>query len=113
VVVSGTPDSIGELHASTNQGQLLNAIEAAPARAIKPDQPACAHLTQPALLDQSSNRHLPRHRLQTFFPSRSFSAALSSIASASSFFSRRFSSSSDFNRRASETSIPPYFTFHL
>src|SRR5208282_4003837 len=83
------------------------------ARTIKPDQPACAHLAQPALLDQSSNRHLPRHRLQTFFPSRSLSAALSSIASASSFFSRRFSSSSDFNRRASDTSSPPYFAFHL
>ena len=39
--------------------------------------------------------------------------ALSSIASASSFFRRRFSSSSDFNRRASETSTPPYFAFHL
>jgi hypothetical protein len=41
------------------------------------------------------------------------SAALSNIASASSFFSRRFSSSSDFSRRASETSSPPYFAFHL
>jgi hypothetical protein len=38
---------------------------------------------------------------------------LSSIDSASNFFSRRFSSSSAFSRRASETSNPPYFAFHL
>src|SRR5258708_7920629 len=43
----------------------------------------------------------------------SLSAALSSIASASSFLSRRFSSSSAFSRRASETSSPPYLAFHL
>jgi hypothetical protein len=41
------------------------------------------------------------------------SAALSNIDSASSFLSRRFSSSSDLRRRASETSSPPYFDFHL
>src|ERR1700732_2009821 len=52
-------------------------------------------------------------RLQTFFPKRSLSAALSSIASASSFFSRRFSSSSPLSRLASATSIPPYLAFHL
>jgi hypothetical protein len=41
-------------------------------------------------------------------------AALSSMAaSASSRFSRVFSSSSIFNRSASETSIPPNFAFHL
>src|SRR5262249_34853661 len=36
-----------------------------------------------------------------------------SIVSASSFFSLLFSSSSAFRRRASETSMPPYFAFHL
>src|SRR5277367_3164141 len=80
---------------------------------MESDQPACAHLAQPALLNQSSNRRLPRRRLQTFFPRRSFSAELSSIASASSFLRRRFSSSSDFRRRASDTSSPPYLAFHL
>jgi hypothetical protein len=80
---------------------------------IDPHQPACASLTQPVLLDQPVHRDAPCRRPQTFFPSRSFSAALSSIASASGFYSRRFSSSSDFNRRASETSNPPYFAFHL
>src|SRR5207237_9871984 len=48
-----------------------------------------------------------------FFAAMSFSIALSSIASASSFFSREFSSSSAFSRRASETSIPPNFAFPL
>ena len=37
--------------------------------------------------------------------------ALSSIASANSFFSLVFSSSSAFSRRASEASIPPYLAF--
>jgi hypothetical protein len=43
----------------------------------------------------------------------SFSTAMSSIASASSFFSLAISSSSDRSRLASETSSPPYFDFHL
>ncbi len=47
------------------------------------------------------------------FVVRSFSMALSSIASASSFFSLPFSASSAFSRRASDTSKPPYFAFHL
>ena len=48
-----------------------------------------------------------------FFPNRSFSAALSSMASTSSRFSRVFSSSSVFSRLDSETSIPPSLAFHL
>jgi len=48
-----------------------------------------------------------------FFEAISFSIALSSIASAKSFFSLAFSSSSDFRRLASETSRPPYLAFHL
>src|SRR5487761_1692315 len=55
----------------------------------------------------------PRCRLQTFFPSRSLSAALSKSESANSRFRRRFSSSSALSRMASETSSPPYFDFHL
>ena len=39
--------------------------------------------------------------------------AVSSSASASSFFSLAFSSSRAFRRLASETSIPPYFAFQL
>src|SRR5215472_10395985 len=46
-----------------------------------------------------------------FFPRRSFNAALSSMASARSRFSRVFSSSSVLSRLASETSMPPYLAF--
>src|SRR5271155_427736 len=44
---------------------------------------------------------------QKFFPSISFSVDASSIDSAKSFLSLRFSSSSAFSLRASEISIPP------
>src|SRR5690242_19492477 len=63
----------------------------APYRMIDPHQPAGASLTQPVLLDQPVHRASPYRRLQTFFPRMSLSAALSSIDSASSFLSRRFS----------------------
>src|SRR5665213_1192488 len=48
-----------------------------------------------------------------FFVRSSFSAAWSSIDSASSFFSLRFSSSSARRRLASDTSMPPYLAFQL
>ena len=48
---------------------------------------------------------------QNFFVMRSFSAALSSIASARSRFSLAFSSSSCLSRLASDTSIPPNLAF--
>jgi molybdenum cofactor cytidylyltransferase len=48
-----------------------------------------------------------------FLPRRSFSAELSSIASASSRLSLAFSSSSALSFLASLTSIPPYLAFHL
>src|ERR1700689_5794308 len=48
-----------------------------------------------------------------FFARSSFSAAWSSIVSAKSFFSLRFSSSSDRRRLASDTSMPPYLAFQL
>jgi hypothetical protein len=48
-----------------------------------------------------------------FFEATSLSIALSSIASANSFFNLAFSSSSAFSRLASETSRPPYLAFHL
>ncbi len=46
-----------------------------------------------------------------FFERRSFSATLSSMASAKSRFSLAFSSSSALSRLASDTSIPPNFAF--
>jgi hypothetical protein len=48
-----------------------------------------------------------------FYELSSFSIALSSIASVSSFFSLAFSSVRSFSRRASDTSSPPYLPFHL
>src|SRR3546814_9998337 len=54
------------------------------------------------LRHQAKGSFPPRRRPSQFFASRSFSAALSSIDSASSFFRRRFSSSSPFSRAASD-----------
>src|SRR5947209_4076605 len=48
-----------------------------------------------------------------FFDSSSFKAALSSIDSANSFLSLRFSSSRARSRLASDTSRPPYLAFQL
>src|SRR4029077_8287623 len=48
-----------------------------------------------------------------FFDRSSFKAALSSMDSASSFLSLRFSSSSVLSRLASDTSRPPYLAFQL
>src|SRR5262245_5389818 len=51
-----------------------------------------------------------RHRFRELM---SFKTAISSIASANSFFSFPFSSSSAFSRLASDTSRPPNLAFHL
>src|SRR6266516_3033388 len=61
----------------------------------------------------ASQRALPFFSQKLLDPSSTVSAALSSIDSASSFFSLRFSSSSSRSRLASETSIPPYLAFQL
>ena len=53
------------------------------------------------------HRSVALHRPRPFFPNGSFSADTSSIDSASSFFSRRLSSSSARNRAAPETVRPP------
>ncbi len=80
---------------------------------IGPDQPAGAPLAEHVLLAKPRYHGSPHRRLQTFFPKMSLRVALSSIASANGFFSRRFSSSSPLSRLASATSIPPYLAFHL
>jgi hypothetical protein len=81
--------------------------------AIHPEKPCRTPLRQSTTLDTSMNRPMTHPRHHKFFPTRSLSAALSSIRSANSFFSRRFSSSGALSRRASETSSPPNFAFHL
>jgi hypothetical protein len=54
--------------------------------------------------------HLRAHHFRL---RRSFIAALSNSASASSFFSFEFSASSSLSRLTSETVIPPYLAFQL
>src|SRR3954454_11808930 len=63
-------------------------------RARDPDQPASTAAGEPMLLLGDHHRLPPRRRRQQFFASRPLSAWLSSMLSASSCFSRRFSSSS-------------------
>jgi hypothetical protein len=75
-----------------------------------PARPALAHLER---LSEVSRGFSPCGGRYHFFEAISFSIALSSIESANSFFSRRFSSSNDRSRRASETSRPPNLDFHL
>lgn len=84
-----------------------------PCRPVDPDQPAGTTLGEAVVGHQLPHRSVALRRPGQFFPSRSFSADTSSIVSASSLFSRRFSSSSVRNRAASDTVIPPYFAFQL
>src|SRR6202008_3737166 len=78
--------------------------------ADRPARPPLAHVDRSTQVSDSLSLGSGRHH---FFPSRSFSAALSSMASAKSFFSLAFSISSPFRRLASETSSPPYLAFQL
>jgi hypothetical protein len=68
----------------------------------------CSALRVVFLFDRPAHGGSPRGGRQKFFVSSSFKVALSSNCSASSFFSLRFSSSSDLRRFASDTSSPPY-----
>src|SRR5688500_7302037 len=65
------------------------------------------------LLAGHHHRQPPRRRRHQFFASSPLSAWLSSMVSARSCLSRRFSSSSALSRLASETAIPPYLARHL
>src|SRR4029077_14007900 len=82
-------------------------------RPVDLEQPRSASLRQSVTLNNVVNCRMTRPRRQKFFPTRSLSAALSSNCSANSFFSRRFSSSRARSLRASDTSRPPNFAFHL
>src|SRR5258708_16562435 len=73
-------------------------------RTIHAYQSAGVSLTQPLALHHPAHLHSLRRSLHTSFPSRSLSAALSSIDSASSLFQRRLPSSLAFTRRPSYTS---------
>src|SRR5262249_32069578 len=73
-------------------------------------RPPLAHLVGDLQMSDSLSLDGGRHH---FFDKRAFGAALSSIESAKSFCSFAFSVSNAFSFRASETSIPPNFDFHL
>ena len=72
--------------------------------------PPLAHVMHFAHVSDSLPSSGGRHHFREV---TSFRIALSSIVSASSFFSFAFSSSSERSRLASETSRPPNFDFHL
>src|SRR5580704_5132987 len=75
-----------------------------------PARPPLAHLMDALEVSHGLSLGSGRHH---FFVSRSFNAALSSMASANSFFSLAFSPSSARSRLASDTSSPPYLLFQL
>jgi hypothetical protein len=81
-----------------------------PHTADDPARPPLAQLERRTYMSDSLSLGSGRHH---FFARRSFKAALSSMASASSFLSLAFSLSSPFSRLASETSSPPYLAFQL
>ena len=60
---------------------------------------------------QMLHRFTPARMAYQFPDANSLSIALSSSASASNFFSRKFLSSSSLSRFASGTFIPPYLVF--
>src|SRR5262249_27822066 len=75
--------------------------------ALRPEERAPPPLADAVRLARRGNRAPPCHGRHHFFDAMSFSTALSSMASARSFFSRAFSASSVRSRRASDTSRPP------
>src|SRR5262245_62646495 len=75
-----------------------------------PARPPLAHPMQPTGMSHGLPFGGGRHH---FLELMSFKTAISSIASANSFFSFPFSSSSAFSLLASDTSRPPNLAFHL
>src|SRR6185312_12762215 len=75
--------------------------------AIGADDRTGPPLADPVRLTRNGHRGSACGGRHHFLDVMSFSTALSSIASASSFFSFAFSSSSCFNRLASDTLMPP------
>src|SRR5262245_25745535 len=80
-------------------------------RAAESHEPAGPALTQLELRLDRPHRGPLRHGRQTFFPTSSFRAWLSSVRSATRRLSRLFSCSSVRRRRASLTSRPAYLAF--
>ena len=93
-------------------GLLLARQGLRPNPAIRAEEYAGPPLANPVRLAHRGYNAPPCCGPYHFFEATSFSTALSSIASASSFFSRAFSASKVRSRRASDTSRPPNFAFH-
>jgi hypothetical protein len=113
-----TEPSIAE--ATTNRGERPQALtylgrvgnRLAPNRfGINLNESAGPPLRITTLRYQTERGRSARRRLGQFFPRMSSSAETSSMASASSFFSRRLSSSRPFSFCASEGVMPPYLAF--
>src|SRR3954452_18060119 len=79
---------------------------------MQTDEPTGSPLRVALLPGRPGHSPFPQAGRQKFFPSISSTVDASSIDSASSFFSLRFSSSRAFSLRASEISIPPYRDRH-
>lgn len=81
--------------------------------AIGIDDPARPSLPHSVARLQMRDSFPLRGERQNFFAGRSFSAALSSVASAINRLGFPFSSSRERSRPASDTSSPPYFDLQL
>src|SRR6201982_1449957 len=108
------PANSGDLAQSrTNETIIGSPAAVAHRAAVHAERLACPPLAHPVDLSEVSGGFSSGGGRHHFLAATSRSMALSSIASASSFFSLAFYSSNAFSRRASDTSIPPYLAFHL
>src|SRR5690606_32743412 len=80
--------------------------------AVLADHRACSSFGDPEPIAQHHHRAAPTVRGQKFPSAISLSIALSSSASARSFFRRVFSTSSSLSRFASLAFMPPYWATH-
>ena len=113
VVVEGSPRVVLRLDDTSPSKEHKNVLLLDLAVADDADQPARAALRDVIFRHRLERRFPLQPRRRQLFPSRSFRIELSSMLSASSFFSLAFSVSRVFSRRTSDTSIPPNFAFHL
>jgi hypothetical protein len=97
------------------RAQLFVALRSGPVAAtgaIQLQQPTGAPFAHLISFDEQPRVVASRYRPQPFFSITAFSATLSRLRSATSVFSRRFSSSTSLSRFNSLTSSPAYFDFH-
>src|SRR6202035_5641641 len=110
------PITVARLFARQGQQPLTQRGVVAPAlipvtHARNLHQPADAALARGVLLDQAPHFRSSFYEPSEFFRITDCSMSLSRLRSATSFFSREFSSRSCLTSCASLTSMPPYFDF--